>query len=57
MTDEEQIDGNAKIPKEINEIVTKAMSVDKLKRFTSMEEFRGKLLPYIDQPATGNGKN
>jgi HEAT repeat protein/tRNA A-37 threonylcarbamoyl transferase component Bud32 len=51
------VEVNAKIPKEINEIVAKAMSVDKLKRFTSMEEFRETLLPYIAQPATANGEN
>ncbi len=51
------IEINTKLPKEINEIVTKAMSVDKLKRYASMEEFREALLPHMDQLATANGEN
>ena len=40
---------NPNLPKELVEIVTKAMSVDKLKRYTSMEEFRAALLPLLDE--------
>jgi eukaryotic-like serine/threonine-protein kinase len=34
------IDVNPRLPKPISELVSKAMSVDKMKRFQNMEEIR-----------------
>jgi serine/threonine-protein kinase len=41
------IDVNPEIPPGLSEIVMKAMSVDKARRFQSMEEIRGALERYL----------
>ena len=51
------IEVNPKLSKEINDIVTKAMSVDKTKRFASMEEFRDALQPFLTERAKAHGEN
>src|SRR5689334_19771242 len=41
------LDVNPQLPKELSDLVVKAMSVDKLKRFQNMDELRAALEPFL----------